>query len=152
MGQVPLTEFPRALDAAFAEGDPAHPGRVQEAANVELLGRMVQAIAAGRFDELRAYFADDITYEIALPAAMSWVRQARGVDDVIGALVSNFGAVCDQATEPLALVSQGDTVMMMARETGRMTDTGARYQALFAQQFTFRDGKLAVFRSVTQVE
>ncbi len=152
MGQVPLNEVPRALETAFAGGDPAHPWRVQESAQVELLGRMVQAIAGARFDELRAYLADDVTYEVAVPDALPWIRRAAGVEDVIGAIASNFGTVTEQRTEPLALVSQGDTVMVMARETGRMAETGEPYQALLAQQFTFREGKLAVFRSVNQVE
>lgn len=152
MGQVPLNEVPRALETAFADGDPAHLWRVQESTHVELIGRMVHAIAAGRFDELRAYFADDITYEIAVPAALSWIRQASGVERVIEAIAANFGMVAEQRTEPLALVSQGDTVMVMARETGRLKDTGVPYQALLAQQFTFRDGRLALFRSVNQVE
>lgn len=152
MAKVPLEEIPRALDSAFAEGDPAHVWRVQEAANVELIGRMIQVIATGRFDELRPHLADDVTYEIAVPAALPWIRQAHGPDAFLAAIRANFGAVAEQRNEPLALVSQGDTVMVMARETGRLSETGVPYQALLAQQFTFRDGKLAVFRSVTQIE
>jgi ketosteroid isomerase-like protein len=152
MAHVPLDRMPEALGTAFAEGDPAHAWRVQEGAQVEMLGRMVQAIAAGRFDELRAHLADDVTYEVAVPATVPWVRHAAGVEDVVAAIASNFGSVCEQRTEPLALVSQGDTVMVMARETGRMADTGVPYQALLAQQFTLREGRLALFRSVNQVE
>lgn len=152
MAGVSLEQVPQALGTAFAEGDPAHVWRVQEAANVEVLGRMVQAIAARQFDELRAHLADDVSYEIAVPASLPFVRQASGLDEVMGALAHNFNAVSEQRTEPLSVVSQGDTVMVMARETGRMADTGVAYQALLAQQFTFREGKLAVFRAVTQVE
>lgn len=150
--QVPLDQVPAAMEAAFADGDPAHTERVQESANVELLGRMIQAVAAGDFHALREHFADEVTYEIAVPAALPFIRHARGAEDVIGAIAFNFGVLKDQRTEPLSLVSQGDTIMMMARETGRMADTGVAYQALLAQQYTFRGGKLAVFRSVTQVE
>lgn len=152
MGQVPLNELPESLGAAFAEGDPVHAARAREAANVETIGRMVRLIAHGRFAELRPYLADDVTYEIAVPATLSWVRRASGADEVINVIAANFGSVRDQRTEPLAVVSQGDTVMVMARETGRMADTGVPYQALLAQQFTFRDGRLAVFRSVNQVQ
>jgi ketosteroid isomerase-like protein len=149
MAQVPLEQFPEAMDAAYAAGDPS---RGQEDAHVGLIGRMLGLVSQGRFGELRGFMTDDVTYEIAVPATLPWVRRAAGVDNVINALAANFAHVHEQRTEPLALVSQGDTVMMMARETGRMTDTGVPYQALLAQQYTFRDGRLAVFRSVNQVE
>lgn len=152
MGHVPLHEIPQALDAAFASGDPAHAARPLEAAHVETIGRMIRLVSEARFLELRPFLTDDVTYEIAVPATFAWVRRACGADDVINALAANFAHVHEQRTEPLAVVSQGDTVMMMARETGRMTDTGVPYQALLAQQYTFRDGRLAVFRSVNQVE
>lgn len=150
--QVPLDEFPEALGAAFADGDAAHAARRQEAANVECIGEMIRLISQGRFLDLRRYLTDDVTYEIAVPATLPWVRRACGAENVINALAANFAHVREQRTEPLALASQGDTVMMMARETGRMVDTGVPYQALMAQQFTFRDGRLALFRSVNQVE
>lgn len=152
MSQVPLDEVPKALGAAFVEGDPAHVWRMQEAANVELLGRMVQVIAERRFQDLREHFTGDVSYEIAVPASLPFVRHASGVDDVVSAITYNFSILSEQRAEPLAVVSQGDTVMVMARESGRMADTGVPYQALLAQQYTFRGGKLAVFRSVTQVE
>lgn len=38
--------------------------------------------------------------------------------------------------------------MVMGRESGRFTDTGEPYEVLLAQQYTFRDGRLAAFRSV----
>lgn len=152
MGQVPLDEFPQALGTAFAHGDPVHEARRQEAANVDAIGEMIRLISQGRFLELRPFLADDVTYEIAVPATLPWVRRACGAEAVINALAANFAFVREQRTEPLALVSQGDTVMMMARETGRMVDTNVAYQALLAQQYTFRDGRLALFRSVNQVE
>ena len=152
MAGVPLDKFSKALGESFAEGDTAHVWRMQETANVELLGRMVHVIAERRFQDLRPHFTDDVSYEIAVPASLPFVRQAAGVDDVVSAIMYNFSVLSEQRTQPLAVVSQGDTVMVMARENGRMADTGVPYQALLAQQFTFRDGKLAVFRSVTQIE
>lgn len=152
MAGVPLDKFSQALGDSFAGGDPAHRCGVQEAQNVELLGRMVQVIAERRIHDLREHFTEDISYEMAVPASLPFVRQASGADDVLSAIMYNFSVLSEQRTEPLAVVSQGDTVMMMARESGRMADTGVPYRALLAQQYTFRGGKLAVFRSVTQIE
>jgi hypothetical protein len=39
--------------------------------------------------------------------------------------------------------------MIMARETGRLAETGEAYEVLLAHQYTFRDGRLAHFRSVS---
>lgn len=143
-----LDQMPQALGTAFADGDPAYAWRVQESANVELLGRMVQAIAAGRFDELRGYLADDVTFEMAVPDALPWICHAHGRDEVAQAIETNFGVVREQQPEPLSLVCQGDTLMVMARETGRMAQTGEPYRVMLTQQYTFRDGKLATFRAV----
>jgi hypothetical protein len=37
----------------------------------------------------------------------------------------------------------------MARETGTVAETGEAYEVLLAHQFTFRDGRLALFRAVS---
>lgn len=149
MTQGTLQEMPPVLDRAFQDGDAASEAKPQERQNVELLGRMVYAISQGRFDELREMLAPDVTYEAAAPAHVPWVRHAAGADDVAAAIQANFGCVCEQRPEPLSLVSQGDTVMVMARETGRWMDSGEAYDTLLAQQYTFRDGRLAAFRSIT---
>lgn len=149
MAQVPLARVPETLEPAFAAGDPDNEAKVQERANVERIGQMVHAIARGRFDELRQHLAYDVVYEISAPERVPWVRHALGPEDVADAIAANFRAVQDQRTEPLSLVSQGDTVMVMARESGRFTDSGEPYEVMLAQQFTFRDGRLAAFRSVT---
>lgn len=148
MTQVPLAGVPDALGPAFTAGDPESGSRAAEQKNVDLISRMFQAIAAGRFDELRGWMAPDATFELAAPAGFPWVRRAAGADDVTAAVAANFATTRDQHPEPLALVAQGDTVMVMARETGRWAETGEPYGTLLAQQYSFRDGKLATFRSV----
>lgn len=149
MTQGSLQEMPPVLDRAFQDGDAASEVKVQERGNVELLGRLVYAISQGRYDEVREQLAPDVTYEAVAPAHVPWVRSAAGVDEVAAAIESNFGKVCEQRPEPLSLVCQGDTLMVMARETGRWVESGEPYETMVAQQYTFRDGKLAAFRSIT---
>ena len=149
MRQVSLAEAPGELGTAFAAGDPAAAERAQERTNVEILGRMIAIIAAGRFDELRPFLAPDVTFEIAAPPRFPWARRAAGADDVLAAIAANFGQVGDQRPQPLALVAQGDDVMVMARETGRWRETGEAYAILLAQHYSFRDGRLAAFRAVS---
>ncbi|HEX6372552.1 MAG TPA: nuclear transport factor 2 family protein [Longimicrobium sp.] len=148
MTQVSLAEVPQALEPVFMAGDPDAAGKAQERSNVERIGRMVHAISQGRFDELREQLAPDVVYEMVAPAFVPWGRAAHGADEVAATIASNFATLSEQRTQPLSLVSQGDTVMVMARESGRFVD-GQGYEVLLVQQFTFADdGRLAVFRSV----
>lgn len=149
MARVSLEQIPEVLVPAFAAGDAAAGAKTQERANVERIGRMVHAISQGRFDELREHLAPDVEYEMAVPESIPWRRHARGAGEVASAIAENFASVREQRTQPLSLVSQGDTVMVMARESGRFADSGEAYEVLLAQQFTFDgEGRLAGFRSV----
>jgi ketosteroid isomerase-like protein len=149
MEQLSLDRVSELLVPAFAAGDAAAGAKAQERENVERIGRMVHAISQGRFDELREQLAPEVEYEMAAPESIPWHRRARGADAVAAVIADNFASVREQRTQPLSLVSQGDTVMVMARESGRFADSGEPYEVLLAQQFTFdREGRLAGFRSV----
>lgn len=143
-----LADVPGALVPAFEAGDPLAVGRTRERANVAIMGRIVAAIAEGSYEELRGHLAPDVTLEIAAPATLPWVRHARGPDEVVAAVRHNFGTLRDQRPTPLALAAQGDTVMVMARESGTWAASGEPYEALVSQQWTFRDNRLACVRSV----
>lgn len=145
MRQVTLAEVPKVLSEDFAASYPTD----EEQTNGELLRRILEAIAAGRFDELRGWMAPDVSFELAAAPRFPFVRRAEGVDAVIEAIAHNFATVAGQMPEPLAVVAQGDTVMVMARETGRLVETGERYALLLAHQFTFREGRLVLSRSVS---
>ena len=148
MEAVTLHEIPDALTARFA-ADPAGAAREQERRNVEMVAQMIQSIAAGDFEALQEFMAPGVTLEIAAPPEMPWVRRATGPRAVASAVANNFGTVRDQLPQPLALVAQGDTVMLMARETGAVGASGTPYHVLVAQMFRFEDGRLAEFRGVS---
>jgi ketosteroid isomerase-like protein len=149
MRQVSLAEVPEELGTEFAAADAKSPATEEERANAESLQRMLHAIAGGRFDELRELLAPDVAFELAAPPRFPWTRRAAGQDAVVAAIAHNFSTVRDQMPHPLTMVARDDTVMIMARETGRLVETGEAYQVLLAHQFTFRDGRLAHFRSVS---
>ena len=148
MAQVQLTEAPGVLGTAFAAGDPAYAAKAQERENVAALTYLIHAIAEGRFGDLPERFTPDVSFEMVSPAGFPWVCHARGPEEVASAIAANFRSVEDQRPEVLALVAQGDSVMVMARETGRLKDSGEPYRVLLAQQYTFQDGRLSAFRSV----
>jgi len=148
MAQVSLAEVPQALAPAFEAGDPEHRAKPQERRNVDYMSEMFCAVRDGRFEELAAFMTPDATLEIAASPGIPYVRHARGAEQVAAAVARNFRSVVEQRSEPLALIAQGDTVMVMARETGRWAEDGRPYEILFSQQYTFTDGKLSTFRSV----
>ncbi|HYH79558.1 MAG TPA: nuclear transport factor 2 family protein [Longimicrobium sp.] len=148
MTEVSLAEVPGALGPAFEAGDPLAAGRTRERRHLGVMGEIVGAIAAGEYDELRELLCPDVTLEITVPPSVPWVRHAAGVDEVIAAVRHNFATLRDQRPTPLALAAQGDTVMVMARETGTWTANDEPYEAMLSQQWTFRDEKLALMRSV----
>jgi ketosteroid isomerase-like protein len=149
MRQVSLAEVPEEIGTEFAARDAKAPPTDEERVNAEVLQRMLHAIAAGRFGELRELLAPDVTFEMAVPPRFPWIRRAEGAEAVIEAIAHNFSTVCHQMPHPLAMVSRDDTVMIMARESGRLAETGEAYEVLLAHQYTFRDGRLAHFRSVS---
>ena len=97
---------------------------------------------------LREHLAPDVEYEMGAPESIPWCRRARGAGAVAAAIAENFASVREQRTQPLSLVSQGGTVMVMARESGRFADSGEPCEVLRAQQFTC-ESRLAGFRAVT---
>jgi hypothetical protein len=68
---------------------------------------------------------------------------------VVAAIAHNFAAVTGQLPQPLAMLARHDSVMVMARESGRLVGTGEAYEVLLAHLFVFRNGLLTVFRSVS---
>jgi len=148
MREVTLAEVPDALGPVFEAGDPLAKGRTWERRHLAIMGEIVAAIAAGEYDQLRAHLCPDVTLEIAAPPSVPWVRNAAGVDEVIAAVRHNFRTLRDQRPTPLALAAQGDTVMIMARESGTWVANGQPYETMLSQQWTFRDEKLACIRSV----
>lgn len=145
MRQVTLAEVPKVLSDDFASSYVTD----QEQTNGELLQRILEAIAARRYDELRGWMAPDVSFELATAPRFPFVRRAEGVEAVIEAIAYNFSTVTEQMPQPLAVVAQGDTVMVMARETGRLVESGEPYELLLAHQFTFREGRLVLSRSVS---
>ena len=148
MTEVPLIGVADVLGAAFEAGDAAHATRTKERGNLEHLNDLVRAIATKHFSDLADRFTPDITFELHAPPGIPWRRSARGPEAVASAIEANFRSVCDQRPDPLSLVAQGDTILLMSRETGRWTGTGEPYEMVFAQQYTFRGKRLAAFRSV----
>lgn len=148
MSSIPLHEVPPALRATFASSDPERAATARESANVDRISTLLALIADGRFDELADSLTPDVRLDLFTAPGIPWVRHASGAEAVLAAIAHNFQSVRDQAPGEISLLARGDTVMTMSTETGRWASTGEPYRCAGAQEFTFREGRVAAFRSV----
>ena len=145
---VSVTNFIDRLHLAFADGDPEATAKAAEADNVRRLQEQYRALAQGDFGPAFAALADDVEMEFFGPAGSPLVGAWRGRQQVADAIRSGFGLLEEQSTEVLAVIAQGDTVVVNSRETGRIRTTGQPYAWQWVQFFTFRGGQIVRFRGL----
>jgi ketosteroid isomerase-like protein len=136
------------LHAAFLDGDDAAAMKVTEARNVQRLQEQYHALAQGDFQPTIAMMADSIEMEHHVPADIPLTGCWRGVAAVTAAMQRNFGALAEQQAEILAVVAQGDTVVLFAEERGKVRASGTRYHIRWVQLFTFCNDKIVRIRGV----
>jgi ketosteroid isomerase-like protein len=143
MQATPLNAFLEQLDQAFLDGDPQAPAKQAEAENVRTLRQQYEAIAAGDFAAAINLLAEDVELEIVGPPDFPFAGRWRGREDVRAALTRNFALVAQQQPRIDSLTAQGDTVVVVARESGRYVPTGQTYDVHWVQVMRFRDGRIA---------
>jgi ketosteroid isomerase-like protein len=136
------------LHQAFLDGDDASAMKVNEGRNVLRLQETYRALARGDFQPAIALMADSIELELHVPPAVPITGCWRGVAEVTAAMQRNFGSLADQRAELLAVVAQGDTVVLFAEEHGTVRATGTPYHIRWVQFFTFRDDKIVGIRGI----
>ncbi|MGV3720997.1 MAG: nuclear transport factor 2 family protein [Actinomycetota bacterium] len=138
------------LDATFRRhfeaGDPNTEAKPLERANVTTIQQLFDAVVGGRYDALLEVLADDVRVELFAPPEFPLVRQAVGKEATQAMITHNFAELTDQRPEILSLAAQGDTLMLVARESGRIRSTNQPYDVHFVYNFQLQDGKLARIR------
>src|SRR5689334_22372400 len=126
------------LGEAVAEGD-----RTDSAAaeNLRSIQRLIDAIGRGDLEAAIANAHADVRFEIYGPPAFPWVRQATGIEELRNAIRHNFASLDEQHPGITSLTAQGDTIVLIGRESGRVKATGTPYRMQFVQRFLFRDGQ-----------
>lgn len=103
----------------------------------------IDAIGRGDFEAALRQARPELELEIFAPVEFPFVRRGRGIDAVRRAIEHNFGAVEDQQPETTNVMGQGDIVVLIGNERGRICATGAAYHVQTVHRFTFVDGALA---------
>lgn len=144
-----IARFLDELFPAFQAGDPAVHEKVAEAACVRLVEGLYRAIVGGDVATFLALLDEDIDFENVGPAVIPWVGRWRGRATVADAMARNFGYVDEQRPEVISVVAQGDTVIVVGRETGRYRPTGREYETHWVHRFTWREGRLVRLQQVS---
>jgi ketosteroid isomerase-like protein len=104
------------------------------------LHAVYDAIIKGDFDAIGEFMTDDIELNICGFRAIdgNW----RGRNDVVAAARKNYALLESQQPAIEGMISQGDSVAVLMRESGVLKSTGQAYSIRGVQWFTFANGKI----------
>lgn len=140
--------FLERIEHAFQEGDAEVRHKSTETAHVKLIQEMYCDLIQGNFEGAFQVLDDDVELEITGPPALPFRGRWQGRGLVIKTILDNFSSIEEQQPEIHHVVAQGDTVIVIAREQGRLKATGSPYDIHWVQLFTFRDGKTVRIREI----
>ena len=112
-------------------------------ANAESLRAQIVALEKGDYGPVMAAAGENVELDIFAPPQFPFVRRARGLDEYRQAVQQNFSALEEQHPEITSVTADGDDVVVIGREHGRIRATAATYDIQFVQRFKFKDGRLA---------
>ena len=107
-----------------------------------------EAIARGDFEAVFQEAAPDVKLEIFAPPEFPFIRFATGVQQLQEAIRHNFGTVEDQQPDIRDVFSEGNSVVLLGRERGRIRVTGTAYEVEFVHKFHFEEGRLTEVRVI----
>lgn len=122
---------------------------MNEQANLQLVQEGYADFARGDVQNLLGKFADDIQWVIPgsknNPLAGTYGGRSR-----VGEFFKLLSDLTEINTfEPREFIAQGDKVVVLGRETGRVKSTGRTFQADWAMAFTVQNGKVVRFQEYT---
>ena len=141
MESANIASFTGRFQTMFEADDPAASRKEHESGRVDAVRRQFEALGRGDMQAFLDSLHPEVELEIAAPPELNWLPSARGADEFRRVVEHNFAQVADQDTRLLAIVAQGDVVVVTGRETGRIRSGDRPYDLYFTYMFTFRDGK-----------
>jgi ketosteroid isomerase-like protein len=143
-----ISAFTQAFPACFEADDPAAGTKRLESDRVEAVRRQFDALGRGDLDAFVEGMHADVELDIFAPPEFSWIRRARGREQFRTAVEHNFGVLIDQDPQLLNIVAQGNVVVIVGRDHGRLRASGQPYDVYFSYEFTFRDGRMWRIREI----
>lgn len=148
MSQPAESNFRGILEAGFHEHDSDATKKQKEAENVRRVEQLLSTFMSGNYEALHGLLADDVEMEIVGPDGAVMVGRQHGMPAVIDAIRNNFSMLEDQHPTIDSVIAQGDQVVLVGREKGRVRLTGRSYDMGWVQIYTFREGKIRSMREI----
>ncbi|MBV9772591.1 MAG: nuclear transport factor 2 family protein [Gemmatimonadetes bacterium] len=149
MTEATHARFIQDIHLAFLDGDPVAVAKQAEAENVRRLQEQYSALVRGEFGGPLAELMDEeVEMEIVGAPGAPFTGTWRGREEVLEAVRRNFAMIEDQDPEIQAVVAQGDTVVVFARERGHIRPGHRPYEMHWMSIFNFRDGKVVRIREM----
>ena len=121
---------------------------MSERENTETVRRLFQAFGRGDVATLMSLLSEDVVWFLAGPTGLiPHAGERRGHAGASEFFQLMGAAVEFEAFEPREFVAQGDKVVALGFERGRVRATGKTFDNPWALVFTVRDGLITEFRS-----
>ena len=143
MDTTRLLPLDTTLTTLFEDGDPHAAGRAHERRNLGCVSRIFGAVLAGDYDHFEAELTPDVEFQLTGPSELPLRCHARGPAEVRKLVEHNFAATAEQEPQFVSLTAQGDQMVLIGREKGRVRESGQPYEVQFIYAFTFQDGKVS---------
>lgn len=113
---------------------------------VEKVRVLYGCIIRGDFEALGELMTEDVCLDIDAPSMPAFHGTTHGRAEVLATIERNFAQVDEQVPEVREVVVQGETVVVLSRESGQVSADGQAYLFSWLQFFTFREGRLCLIR------
>ena len=117
-----------------------------EQENIDLVRKGYEAFGRGDVAGLLATLDEQVLWVTSGPADLPTAGRRRGHEGA-REFVRTLSTVVDvERFEPKQFVAQGDLVIVLGTDAGRLKSTGKTFDMDFAHAFTIRNGKVAAFQ------
>jgi ketosteroid isomerase-like protein len=114
--------------------------------NKRVVQQVFEKFGTGDVPGLLGMIAEDAEWAAPGPEVVSYFGERRGRDGALE-FFKNLGSDVEfEAFEPGDFIAEGDRVVVLGRERGRVRRTGKVFDNAWALVFTVRDGMVAGFR------
>ena len=120
---------------------------MSETENVSVVRKAFEAFGSADVPAFMELLAEDVEWLIAGPSTVPYAGQRHGREGVLQFLQAIGAAVEFERFEPREFVAQGERVLAVGFERGRVRASGRTFDNPWILDFTIRDGRIARMHS-----
>jgi len=143
-----MNEFIASVADGFERGDEQLDSKAREKQNVLRVQELYSAILAGDIAGFQAILSEDVEFEIAGPEEVPFSGRAKGRTAAVELVQHNFGQLDSQSPQIEDVLAQGDTVVVVGNERGKLREAEQEYQMTWVQRFRFSGDSITHFLPV----